>query len=906
MRRRIGTRAALAIGLLAATAAFAGSDSFSVSGLRCEYAKNPLGVDAPHPRLSWVLASGERGQRQSAYQILVASTQSKADAGQGDLWDSGKVASSQSTQVPYQGNALRSRQQCFWKVRSWDRQGRASAYSETARWEMGLLSKSDWQAEWIGYTAGWSGRALYFRKDFELEKPIRQARAYVAGLGYYELHLNGRRVGDHVLDPSFTDYAKRVEYVTYDVTEFLARGGNAVGVIAGNGWYGAPKVLVQLEVTYADGSTAEIYTHPMNFDPDWRIGVGPIVGNTVYDGEIYDARLEKDGWDRAGGDRTPPPDRTEGWVTAVAAEPPAGRLVAQSVEPIKIIETIRAKSVSEPKPGIFVFDTGQNIAGWAALRVRGERGTQVKLKFSEVLADDGTVNQENLRKAAATDIYTLRGGGTGGEDEQWEPRFTYHGFRYIQVEGYPGRPTLDSVLPKVVRTSVQPNGLVETSSELINRIQKMVWWTEASNMHSVPTDCPQRDERMGWMNDLTVRAEEAIYNFDVSRFFSKFVNDVADAQADDGTITDTAPRRWGRRPADPVSTSYLLLSWLPYQHYGDLRTIEEHYSGFAAWVHYLEGRTKNGIVPYGSWGDWSPPAEFGNPVGSPVSRDTPLPLMSTGYLYYDSRLLADMARALNRKDDEAKYTALAERTSAAFNREFWREDVGGYGANNQAANAFALELGLVPKDRVSRVVENLVKDVRAHGTHLTTGNLCTKYVLEMLAEHGHAELAYALAAQTTYPSWGFMLSKGATTVWERWELMTGGAMNSHNHPMLGSVSAWFYKYLAGIRSDPAGPGFQRFFVRPYAVKDLNWVKAEYTSMYGVIRGAWRRDADGFKLNVTVPVNSVATVFVPASDARRVTESGVPLEKAEGVKWLRNENGSVVLEVGSGNYEFVVR
>lgn len=897
-----GIQTALALGLLAATALSAGPEALSVGALHCEYAKNPLGIDALHPRLSWVLSSNERGQRQSAYQILVASTQAKADAGQGDLWDSGKMASSQSTQVPYQGKPLSSRQRCYWKVRAWDRQGRLSAYSDAARWEMGLLSRSDWKAEWIGYTAGWSGRALYFRKDFKLEKPIRQARAYVAGLGYYELHLNGRRVGDHVLDPSFTDYSKHVEYVTYDVTEFLTQGDNAVGVIAGNGWYGTPKALVQLEVTYADGSTAKIYTHPMNFEPDWRIGVGAIVSNTVYDGEVYDARLEKDGWDRPGGNQTPLSDRTEGWVTAVAAEPPAGRLVAQSVEPIKVMETLRAKSVSEPKPGVFVFDTGQNIAGWAALRVRGERGTEVRLKFAEVLAEDGTVNQENLRKAAATDVYTLRGGG----EEQWEPHFTYHGFRYIQVEGYPGRPALDSVLPKVVRTSVQANGTVETSSELINRIQKMVWWTEASNMHSVPTDCPQRDERMGWMNDLTVRAEEAIYNFDVSRFFSKFVDDVADTQAQDGTITDTAPRRWGRRPADPVSTSYLLLSWLPYQHYGDLRTIEEHYAGFEAWVHYLESRTQNGVVDYGSWGDWSPPAEFGNPAGSPASRDTPLPLMSTGYLYYDARLLADMARALGRKDDAARYTALAERTAAAFDREFWHEDLGGYGANNQAANALALWLGLAPKERTPRVLENLVKDVRAHGNHLTTGNLCTKYVLDVLAEHGYADLAYTIAAQTTYPSWGFMLSKGATTVWERWELMTGGAMNSHNHPMLGSVSAWFYKYVAGIRPDPSGPGFKRFYIQPSAIKELDWVKAEYTSMYGVIRCAWRRDADGFRLNVTVPVNSAATVFLPAGDARQVTESGAPLNKSAGVQWLRSENGSVVLEVGSGSYEFVVR
>jgi len=889
-------------GLLAVTALCAAADTYAVSGLRCEYAHDPLGLDTPHPRLSWMLTSNERGARQTAYRILVASTQAKADANQGDLWDSGKIASSQSTQVAYRGQPLASRQHCFWKVRSWDSHGQPSAYSETAQWEMGLLAGKDWQAEWIGYTAGWSGRALYFRKDFRLDKPVKQARAYIAGLGYYELHLNGQRVGDHVLDPSFTDYSKRVEYVTYDIAPFLTQGDNAVGVIAGNGWYGTPKVLVQLEVTYTDGSTVKIYTHPMNFEPDWRTGVGPIVSNSVYDGETYDARLEKPGWDLPGGDRAAPADRTEGWVTAVAAEPPAGRLVAQSVEPIKIIQTIPVKSVTEPKPGVFVFDTGQNIAGWAELHVRGERGAVVRLKFSEVLADDGTVNQENLRKAAATDVYTLRGNG----DERWEPRFTYHGFRYIQVEGYPGRPGLDAIVPKAIRSSVQPNGKLETSSELINRIQKMVWWTEAGNMHSVPTDCPQRDERMGWMNDLTVRAEEAIYNFDVSRFFAKFVNDVSDTQAPDGTITDTAPRRWGRRPADPVSTSYLLLSWLPYQHYGDRRTIEQHYAGFQAWVHYLESRTKNGIVTYGSWGDWSPPAEFGNPAGSPVSRDTPLPLMSTAYLYYDARLLAGMARALGKTGDVARYTALAERTADAFNREFWHEDAGGYGANNQAANSIALDLGLAPKERIPRVVDNLVRDVRAHGTHLTTGNLCTKYTLEALTENGHANLAYALATQTTYPSWGFMLSKGATTVWERWELMTGGAMNSHNHPMLGSVSAWFYKYLAGIRPDPAAPGFERFIVHPYAVPDLQWVKAEYTSMYGVIRSAWSRDGGAFHLNVSVPVNTVATVYISAADAAHVTENGAALQQAPGVTIVRSENGAVVVEAGAGSYEFVVQ
>jgi alpha-L-rhamnosidase len=892
----------LAVCAAATVSLWAADSALSAGGLRCEYAANPLGVSAAHPRLSWVLSSDRRGERQTAYQILVASTREKAEAGQADLWDSGKVATAESVQVPYQGKPLRSRERCFWKVRAWDSRGDPSSYSAVAEWEMALLNKSDWKAEWLGYTAGWTGRALYFRKDFKVEKPVRQARAYIAGLGYYELRLNGKRIGDHVLDPSFTDYTKRVEYATYDVTEYLTAGDNAVGAIAGNGWYGTPKILLQIEIVYTDGSTATVYTHPMNFEPDWRIGSGPILANSVYDGEVYDARLEKDGWDRAGGDRAEPANRMEGWVTAVAAEPPAGELVAQNVEPIKVTATLQAKSITEPKPGIFVFDVGQNVAGWAALRVSGERGAEVRLRFAESLAADGTVNQENLRKAAATDSYTLRGGG----EEQWEPRFTYHGFRYIQVEGYPGRPTAESVVARVVRTSVTPNGTLETSSDLINRIQKMVWWTEAGNMHSVPTDCPQRDERMGWMNDLTVRAEEAIYNFDVSRFFAKFVDDVRDTQSSDGAITDTAPRKWGRRPADPVSTSYLLLSWLPYQHYGDLRTIERHYAGFQAWAAYLQSRSRNGIVTYGSWGDWSPPAEFGSPVGSPVSRDTPLPLMSTGYLYYDARLLASMATALGKSADAAKYAALAESTRAAFNREFWHEDVGGYGANNQAANAFALTLGLAPKERVPRVVENLVKDVRAHGTHLTTGNLCTKYVLEALTEHGHADLAFEIATQTTYPSWGFMLSKGATTVWERWELMTGGAMNSHNHPMLASVSAWFYKYLAGIQADPASPGFRRFVVHPYAVPGLDWVKGGYTSMYGPIRSEWRRDGDAFRLSVSVPVNSVATVHIPAARPEQVTEGGVALRQAAGVKYLRTESGAVVVEAGSGNYEFVVR
>jgi len=878
--------------------------AIKVGNLKCEYTENPLGIEAAHPRLSWALTSAERAQAQTAYQILVASSEEKLKAGGGDLWDSGKVASDQSIQVPYQGKALDSRQRCYWKVRVWDKQGDVSGYSEAAHWEMGLLSPDDWQARWIGYTAGWNGRALYFRYDITLPKPVRDGRAYVAGLGYYEFHVNGARVGDRVLDPGWTDYSKRVLYSTYDVGAMLRTGENVLGVIVGNGWYARPQLLLQFEVTYQDGTQGHFYTHGGEADGrTWKVTSGPIVANSIYDGETYDARWEKPGWDLPGTKLLEPADRNEGWVgSAHPSASPGGRMVSQLTDPIKNTKTLQAKSVSEPKPGVFVYDVGQELSGWAELRLKGERGTRVTLRFAENLAPDGTVDQQNLRKAAATDTYILK----GGEEETWEPRFTYHGFRYIQVEGFPGHPDFGSIRVKFVRSAVPSNGSFASSNELMNRIYKMVWWTEASNQHSVPTDCPQRDERMGWLNDLTVRTEEAFYNFHVGRFFTKFLNDIADTQAEDGSITDTAPYVWGYRPADPVDASYLLLGWFLYQHYADTQAMADHFDGFKAWTDCLAGFRKGGIVTYGHWGDWSPPAAFslpGSNGSSAVSKTTPIPLMSTGYLYYCARLVSQMAEVLGRADDQAKYAALAESTAAAFNRNFWDEITGAYGNNDESANSFALFLGLVPEKQVPRVVDNLVKNIAAANGHLTTGNLCTKYLLEALATHGHADVAYQIVTQKTYPSWGYMLDHGATTLWERWEELKGSGMNSHDHPMMGSVGAWFYKYPGGINTDPRAPGFKRIIIRPYPMGDLTWVRAEYTSMYGPIRSAWRKEGNSFRLSASVPVNTTATVYIPASDASRVREGGNPATKAAGVSWLRNEDGDVVLEVGSGDYEF---
>ncbi|HVV72232.1 MAG TPA: family 78 glycoside hydrolase catalytic domain, partial [Verrucomicrobiae bacterium] len=631
------------------------------------------------------------------------------------------------------------------------------------------------------------------------------------------------------------------------------------------------------------------------------VSPGPIIHSSIFDGEYYDAREERPGWASS---FHPPeePDRTQQWINAVATDPPGGQMVSQLQEPIKIVEMLAPSVIGEPRPGVYVLDAGRNLAGWAAIKARGRRGTKITLRFAESLSSDGTVNQENLRAAKAEDTCILKGGG----EEAWEPSFTYHGFRYVQVDGLPHRPAADDISIRLVRTAVSPTGQFECSDELLNRIHRMVVATEASNLHSIPTDCPQRDERMGWLNDMTVRIEQALYNFDLSRLYPKWLEDIRDTQSAEGAITDTAPFRWGFRPADPVSASYLLAALKSYEFYGNERLIPQHFDGFKAWVKYLASRTEDGLVNYSYWGDWSPPEAFGTPgsVGSgAVSRNTPGTLMSTGYLYYCARILTQMARIIGRTSEVALHEELADKTARAFNNKWWNSNTGGYGSNNQACNAFALFLGLVPHSRIDRVIANLVQDVRSHDCHLTTGNLCTKYLLEVLTQHGHAEVAFQIASQTTYPSWGYMLANGATTLWERWEHKTGGQMNSHNHPMLGSVGSWFYKYAAGILPSMSGPGFETFTIKPHIFDRLSFVRAEYNSVKGMIKSAWRKEAGSLFLHVTIPCNSTATVYVPARDQGRVNESDRPAGQAEAVKFLKREAGYALYECTSGTFRF---
>ncbi len=864
--------------------------SLKVSNLKCEYAINPLGMDVAAPQLSWCIESSERGTFQNGYEIIMADSPEVLAENKGNIWETGMIGSSLSAGIRYSGPELQSRKRYYWKARIRNSNNMVSEWSEPASFETGLLKEEDWQGDWIGFNGGRTGRTLYFKGIFTTGKQLQSARAYVSGIGYYELFINGRKAGDQKLDPAISEYSKRVYYSTYDITGLLKKE-NVVTVSVGPGWYGIPKLRIQLEMNYTDG------THEVITSPSMRsVTTGPIIKSSIYDGEYYDAREEsKELYSYS----LPDNFINKKWGYANITDPPGGRMVSEKMEPIRIMDSITPVDIKEPVPGVYVIDAGRNLAGWASVKVKGERGTEITMKFAEALYKDGTVNQENLRSAEAKDVYVLK----GGMEEQWEPQFTYHGFRYIQVEGFPYRPKPGDFQIKIVRSAVSQTGNFNCSNELLNRIHKMVASTESSNLHSVPTDCPQRDERMGWLNDLTVRIEQALYNFDLSRFYAKFIDDVEDTQGPDGTITCTAPYRYGARPADPVCASYLLLALKSYEFYGNKEIIRQHYAGLKAWVDYLNSRTENGIVNYSYYGDWSPPIAFGVDGSSPVSQFTPGKLMSTGYLYYCSTIIARMAGLLGNEVDRKFYTDLADKTAAAFNKTWWDEKAGGYGSNNQACNSFALFLGIVDKEKIPLVVNNLVADVQKHDNHLTTGNLCTKYLLEMLTEHGQVETAYKIATQETYPSWGYMLANGATTLWERWEFETGGAMNSHNHPMMGSVDSWFYKYILGILPDIDGPGFEKFTIHPYILNDLTFAEGELNTIKGKIKSSWKKEKGSVYLDISVPCNSLATVYVPSKNVKGITEGNRNVRNREEIKFLFARDNYAVYQLGSGNYHF---
>jgi len=1027
--------------------------------LRCEYFRNPVGIDEVKPRLSWVLESSRRNQVQSAYQVLVAGDREKLEHNEGNLWDSGRVDSNQSAHVVYGGRALSSQMRCCWKVRVWDEYGRVSQWSEPATWSMGLLREADWKADWItssemeitdkpihldkwlwhpggskvnqtvyfrtvldlreeptvhhsiiavsadnkytlyvngerlgassdftkvqryttrgranlhggrnviavevenadgpaGLTLGvrvtyfggdrqeiqpihwlcseraagdWMSqefdasnwvtakvvgdyggepwgrlkqdfdgprRSFMVRKDFAVPSEVVDARVYVSGLGMYRLHINGRRVGNDLFTPGWTVYSRRIQYQTYDVTNLLHRGDNAVGAILGNGWWSSGlgwaggnerhskkgqnlRFLMQLEIDCADGSHHTVVT-----DGTWKTHFSPVLANTLYHGVAYDARLEMPGWAGAGFD-----DR--GWKWAVACyEPSLSLLCAQKSPTLQVVKHLEPVKITEPREGVYVFDFGQNHSGRCRLKVKAPAGTKVQIRHAEILRPDGLIDNVNYRSARVTDTYICRGGGV----EVFDPLFTYRGFRYAQVTGLPGKPGKQTLVSQVFNSAAKMTGEFECSDPLLNRIAENIQWGQRSNMYSVPTDCPQRDERLGWMGDAQAFAPTSCWNMDMAMFFTKWMRDIRESQKPSGATTDVCPAivvtsdaksAWG----DAVA----VVPWVVYQYYGDKRILEENYESIKAWVEYLRANSEDRLYEKDTYGDWVPVVKT---PGEPVSA---------AYTFYSTKLLSEIAKVLGKEADAVEYAALAQQIAEAFHSKYFHPDSQDYINGTQTANLLPLCFGITPDTYHRAVAENIIDDVIERGRHHSTGFLGTPLILPTLSRFGRADLAYDIITTDEYPSLGYMIRNGATTIWERWNTdKMGPGMNSRNHFAFGSMGEWLYEAVAGINIDPEKPGFKHIIIRPHPGGGLTFARAGYESVYGRITSHWRRKGDALELEVTIPANTTATVYVPAGDAGLVTESGRPTGRAEEVTFLRMEDGAAVYRVGSGRYVF---
>jgi alpha-L-rhamnosidase len=904
----------LALTFTACVSTRPGQSAVRVEHLRCESLVNPSGIDAREPRLAWQLHAKERGQRQTAYEIRAASSFEKLHQANADLWASGKIISDQSIQIAYAGQPLGSRQQCFWQVRIWDKAGQPSAWSAPAFFSMGLLAPGDWQAKWIGYDEPVASTnenrplpARMLRKEFAVTKPIARATVYYSGLGLSELYVNGTKTGDAVLSPGLTDYTKRVFYLTADVTAQLHPGANALGVWLGNGRfyaprsqvpsgtvnYGYPKLLLQLEVEYADGSRATIVS-----DESWQLTTnGPITANNEYDGEDYDARREFNGWDQAG-------FNGNNWQPAEVVSAPGGQLVAPMIDPIRVTETLKPVKLTEPKPGVFIYDFGQNMVGWCRLKVRGPAGAMVTLRHAETLKPDGTLYLDNLRSARVTDTYTLKGGGT----ETYEPRFTYHGFRFVELAGYPGRPALADLEGCVVHDDVASTGEWSSSNELLNRIFHNVRWGILGNYRSFPTDCPQRDERQGWLGDRSAECRGESYLFDVAALCRKWLQDMADAQKPSGSVSDVCPAYWPIY-SDNVTwpSSTVLIPGMLWEQYADTQTVTRHYASMTRWVDYMSGFITNGIIGKDQYGDWCVPPENAKLIHSqdPLRKTHP-EILATSYFAHDLAESARYAKLLGKTTDAERFTALAGQLKIALNEKYFNAAAGYYDNGSQTACVLPLAFGLVSANQRERVQQRLTgKIINETKNHVGTGLIGGQWLMRTLTASGQGELAYTIATQKTYPSWGYMVANGATTIWELWNGNTADpAMNSGNHVMLvGDLVIWLYESLAGIQSDPAQPGFKHIIMHPQPVGDLQWIKATHLSLYGKIVSQWQRTDESFDWQITVPPNSTATVYVPANSPENITESGQPSNSANGVKFMRLEKQTAVFEVESGSYRF---
>jgi alpha-L-rhamnosidase len=976
-------RVGVCFGLIAAAAVA----DLRVLDPRCEYSVDPLGIDVPAPRLSWRVESAQRGQRQTAWQVLVASSPELLGEDRGDLWDSGRVESDETTHRRYAGAELRSSQTVHWKVRTWDRLGEPSSWSEPATWTMGLLAPDDWKARWI--LAPWASEALLLRQEFDVGSGLRRALLHVSGLGHYEAFLNGEKAGEDLFSPGWTNYDRTTLYDTRDVTALVREGRNAIGLSLGNGMYhvvrrnrfakfvgsfGPLRAIAQLELEFADGSRKVIGT-----DDTWRVHRGAITYNSIYGGEDHDARLLPRGWNEPGFE-------ADGWSRAKHLVRPSYTLRGHSggSEPVRAIETRAPVEVRQLAPSVWLYDFGQNASFMPRLTVRGPSGSTVRLTPGEVVKEDGTIDRGTMGGAHRGSAWWQYTKGTDAE-ETWFPQFYYVGSRYLYVElepplregEAPGATLLDmprlgeernagnrslaiaapsdhsltlvatteqrplaashpqsairtpqsedhslalaatkdrsravavTELPAIVslemvivHAAAEPVGHFATSDPLLNRIRELVRWAQRSNMVSVLTDCPHR-EKLGWIEQYHLNGPSIRHEFDVARIYTKGMNDMAEAQTADGLIPNIAPEyttfKGAFRGAAEWGAAFILVPWQQYQFNGDTELLRAHYGAMKRYFAYLESRLGDDGMLSDGLGDW-----YDLLLGkSGRANLTPAPITATAFLFYDAVHLAKIARVLGTEDDARLYEQKAAAVRQRYNEKFFNAAAGSYGTGSQASLALPLVMGIVDPEHRERVLARLVRDVEEK-RYATAGDIGFRFLLLALAEGGRSDVIYRLINQDELPGYGYQLKQGATALTEAWDANRGA---SHNHFMLGQVIEWYYQHLAGIAPDPDGPGFRKTIIRPQPVGELDWVEASHRSMHGPITVRWERNGERIALNVTVPTNTTATVFIPSRQGAAINESGRAAEHSEGVAFVRRENDRAVYRVESGTYRFESR
>ncbi len=905
--------------------------------LRCEYLVNPLGIDVLNPRLSWIVQSDERDQIQTAYQIIVSSSEDLIEEEKGDLWDTGKVSSDQTCHIKYNGKALEPQMYCYWKVKVWDKGDQPSKWSIIYFWSMGLLKPADWSAKWIGEPfkkrpnlirrriKKKSSPCPLLRKEFQIEKKIRQANVYVTALGEYELRINGKKVGDRFFTPEWTDYYQRIQYQTYDVSTLIIEGINVIGAILADGWYsghlgpggiyyhshyGVNRVLMlKLNIEFSDGTYEQIVS-----DSSWKIFYdGPIRQADHFMGEIYNAQKEQNGWDNAGFDDTE-------WSEVSIDNSIKGKIVAQINEPIRIIEEIRPISVKLLKNKVHIFDLGQNIAGFCKIKLscRNEKlVSTIKLRHGEMLNDDGSVYTTNLRRATAIDTYVI----SNKDEKTYHPHFTYHGFQYIQVEGLEFEPSIDTLVGCAISSDTKLSGSFECSEPSLNKLWKNILWTQRDNTISVPTDCPQRDERMGWMGDVLIFSQTSIFNMDMAAFYSKWIKDIRDMQTKDGFYPNFAPYPYNRSHAIPFAKLLpapawadcgITLPWDLYLNYADKKILMDHYESAKFYVNYLHSKNPNLIWKKGrslfNPNDWLNGDKIKADDYPKKGAEIPQDVFATAFFAHSTELLSKMANVLQLIKDYEFYRNLSQKIKQKFVEEFVDSE-GKIKGDTQAGYAIALKFNLLPKDLRNIAINHLKKAIEKYDNRISTGFITTIMMMLELIRNSEIELANKLLLSDRFPSWIYMINQGATTMWERWDAYVKGRgfqsrfMNSFNHYAYGAIGEFLYKIILGINLDDREPGYKHIIIKPILTGSLNWVKGYYNSIHGRIEVEWKKEKEGYEIAISIPTNTTATVYLPTEKVQNIRESDVFIKEIETIVFLKIKNKKTILKINSGKYIF---